>query len=92
MNNLRIEIINTMYGKRYAVVEDFKHHPASRDVKGNVVTKGNGKGKKVVTDTVFTRHAIDYKHGDKLYPAIFSYDKEGLAKAKEILALYKNKK
>jgi len=92
MKNLRIETINTMYGKRYAVVEDFKHFPASRDVKGNVVTSGTGKNKKTVTEVAYTRHAIDYKHGNNTYPAIFSYDKEGLAKAKEILALYKNKK
>lgn len=92
MKNLSIEIINTMYGKRYAVVEDFKHFPASRDTKGNIVVKGTGKGQKVITEEAYTRHAIDFKQGENTYPAIFEFSKAGLAKAKEILALYKKKK
>lgn len=88
---VRIEIIKTWYGNRYAVVEDFKHYPASRDAKGNVLTKQKGKRTEVVTDVAYTTHAVDYKlkGDDELRVAIFPLTEEGLKEAKEVLTLYK---
>ena len=86
----RIEIIKTWYGNKYAVVEDFKHYPVSRDEKGNTLTVG--KGKKPQTDVAYTNHAVEYKVGKEekdVRVAIFPLTKEGLKEAKEVLALFK---
>lgn len=87
----RIEIIKTWYGNRYAVVDDFKHYPVSRNAKGEIITKKNGKREETLTEVAYTKHAVEYSVGkgeENIRVAIFSLDKEGLKRAKEVLALY----
>lgn len=81
-----IRIINTLYGKRYAVQEPFTSTTfvtvESKDKKGK-------PKKEVVTKTQML--TVDYKKKEEVdsYPAIFPLTKEGLAEAKEVLKLYK---
>ena len=74
---VHIKKIKTLYGLRYAVVEPFTS--TTKDKDGNFVTKTE-------------EHAVEYKQGDKVFPAIFPVTAEGLEKAKEIQNLFKKKK
>lgn len=77
---VHIRKINTLYGQKYAVVDLFTHYP----------TKMNRFGKPETSKAVgyFT---IDYKVGKENFPAIFDLTDEGLADAKEVQRLLKNK-
>lgn len=77
MHMVHIRKIKTLYGLRYAVVDLFKS--TTKDKDGNVVTKEEF-------------HAVEYKQGDKVFPAIFPVTAEGLEKAKEIQSIFKKKK
>jgi len=74
---VHIKKIKTLYGLRYAVVEPFTS--TTKDKDGKVVTRTED-------------YAVEYKSGDKVFPAIFPVTDEGLAKAKEIQKLFKKKK
>lgn len=74
---VHIRKIKTLYGLRYAVVDLFKF--ATKDNDGNIVTKEE-------------YHAVEYKQGDKVFPAIFPVTEEGLEKAKEIQTIFKKKR
>jgi len=74
---VHIRKIKTLYGLRYAVVDEFTS--TTKDKDGKVITKTE-------------YHAIEYKQGDKIFPAIFPVTEEGLEKAKEIQSIFKKKK
>jgi hypothetical protein len=65
---------------RYAVVEPFT---------STIVVK-EGKEKKAISKTEDL--VVEYKSGDKVFPAIFPVTAEGLEKAKEIQTIFKKKK
>lgn len=68
---MTIEKIKLFNGElRYAVVEPFTS--ITKDKNDNVVTKTE-------------KFAVEYKSGDKVFPAVFPVTTEGLAKAKEVL-------
>lgn len=77
---IHIKKINTMYGKRYAVVDLVTHYPTTVDKYG-----------KHHTSKVTGYYVVDYKQGKETIPAIFNLDKEGLKDAKRIQNLYKKK-
>lgn len=99
MKNLRIEIVKTWYGNRYAVVGDFTHYPLARDSKGKIVTEKKVQGKKIrevnVTTSTVSRRVAEYSVGSTekdIRTAVFSLDSNGLAKAKEVLEVLKKAK
>lgn len=73
---LHIKKIKTLYGLRYAVVEDFEHIKVALDAKGNPIKEG----KKVKYIKEIKQLPIDYGNGI----AIFSLDEAGLNKARAL--------
>ena len=81
---IHIRTINTLYGKRYAVVDLFTHYP----------TKMNRFGKPETSKAVgyFTVDYVTTENKKKVtVPAIFNFDKNGLAEAKEVQRVLKSK-
>lgn len=81
---VHIRKINTLYGQKYAVVDLFTHYP----------TKMNRFGKPETSKTVgyFTVDYVAVENKKKVtVPAIFDLTAEGLAEAKEVQKLLKNK-
>lgn len=74
---VHIRKIKTFYGIRYAVVDLFKS--TTKDKDENVINKSEYL-------------VVEYKQGDKVFPAIFPVTAEGLEKAKEIQSIFKKKK
>lgn len=68
---MTIEIVNTFYGKRYAVVAPFKSTSTVKDAQGNYPTRVENL-------------AVEYKNGSRVEVAVFPLTKEGLKKAKEV--------
>ena len=72
---------------RYAVVEPFKSTVIAKEK-----VKGTEDKFKTVTIEKTETLPVEYKVGKDVYPAVFPLTKEGLEKAKEIQALFKNNK
>lgn len=72
---------------RYAVVEPFKSIVVVKE-------KSKVEGEKAKTKVIekVENLPVEYKSGNEVYPAVFPLTEEGLEKAKEIQALFKNNK
>lgn len=68
---MTIEIVNTFYGKKYAVVSPFKSTSTTKDAQGNYPTKVENL-------------AVEYNNGSRVEVAVFPFTQEGLEKAREV--------
>lgn len=77
---VHIKKVKTWHGLRYAVVEPFTSTTFVEDKNGNKVSK-------VVTEDL----VVEYKQGDKVFPAVFPVTPEGLEEAKYVQSIFKKK-
>lgn len=81
---VHIKKVKTFHGIRYAVVDSFTSTTVIEDRNGNKSVKTTTKD-----------YPVEYKtgtgHNERIVPAVFPVTVEGLAKAKEVQKLFKNK-